>query len=369
MKGLISSMATSIRRLVTDPAARATMIASIIIYAVIYPQPYKSEVTRDVPIVVVDQDGSNASRELIRRVNSSDKVQVVSIVNNFLEAKTLFFERNVVGVLMIPTHFERDLIDGKPSPVAAYGDAGYFLLYNAMMGAVVQATRSIGAGVEYVRLTSSGINPEIANTVISPITNTSIALYNPSGGYATYVIPAAFVLIVQQSFLMGIGILHAGRKPLKGIELLAAPLAYIAIYCLWIAVTQILLPFLYGIPRLGTWLNLYCVAIPFLLAVTALGFAISQVFKEREGVVFFLVVMGLPLFFLSGISWPMESIPEPIRLIALLIPSTTAISAFVQVDQMGAGFNEVADKILIELALAVGYTILALGLMKFGQKK
>ncbi len=369
MKGLISSMATSIRRLITDPAARATMIVSIIIYAVIYPQPYKSEVTRDVPIVVVDQDGSTASRELIRRVNSSDKVQIVSIVNNFLEAKTLFFERDVVGVLMIPTHFERDLIDGKPSPVAAYGDAGYFLLYNAMMGAVVQATRSIGADVEYVRLTSSGINPEIANTVISPITNTSIALYNPSGGYATYVIPAAFVLIVQQSFLMGIGILHAGRKPLKGVELLAAPLAYIAIYCLWIAVTQILLPFLYGIPRLGTWLNLYCVAIPFLLAVTALGFAISQVFKEREGVVFFLVVMGLPLFFLSGISWPMESIPEPIRLIALLSPSTTAISAFVQVDQMGAGFNEVADKILIELALAVGYTILALILMKFGQKK
>lgn len=369
MKGLISSMVTSIRRLVTDPAARATMIASIIIYAVIYPQPYKSEVTRDVPIVVVDQDGSNASRELIRRVNSSDKVQVVSIVNNFLEAKTLFFERDVVGVLMIPAHFERDLIDGKPSPVAAYGDAGYFLLYNAMMGAVVQATRSIGADVEYVRLTSSGISPEIAKTVISPITNTSIALYNPSGGYATYVIPAAFVLIVQQSFLMGIGILHAGRKPLKGVELLAAPLAYIAIYCLWIAVTQILLPFLYGIPRLGTWLNLYCVAIPFLLAVTSLGFAISQVFKEREGVVFFLVVMGLPLFFLSGISWPMESIPEPIRLIALLIPSTTAISAFVQVDQMGAGFNEVADSILIELALAVGYTILALGLMKFRQKK
>jgi len=95
----------------------------------------------------------------------------------------------------------------------------------------------------------------------------------------------------------------------------------------------------------------------------------SQVFKEREGVVFFLVVMGLPLFFLSGISWPMESIPESIRLIALLIPSTTAISAFVQVDQMGAGLNEVADSILIELALAVGYTILALGLMKFGQKK
>ena len=95
MKGLISSMATSIRRLVTNPAARATMIASIIIYAVIYPQPYKSEVTRDVPIVVVDQDGSNASRELIRRINSSDKVQVVSIVNNFLEAKTLFFERRL----------------------------------------------------------------------------------------------------------------------------------------------------------------------------------------------------------------------------------------------------------------------------------
>lgn len=49
----------------------------------------------------------------------------------------LFFECNVVGVLMIFVYFERDLIDGKLLLVVVYGDVGYFLFYNVMMGVVV----------------------------------------------------------------------------------------------------------------------------------------------------------------------------------------------------------------------------------------
>ena len=36
---------------------------------------------------------------------------------------------------------------------------------------------------------------------------TAVPLFNPEGGYATYVFPAAFVLILQQTLLMGVGLL------------------------------------------------------------------------------------------------------------------------------------------------------------------
>lgn len=70
---------------------------------------------------------------------------------------------------------------------------------------------------------------------------------------------------------------------------------------------------------------------------------------------FFLLVMGMPLFFVSGIFWPVESMPGPLRGLALLIPSSSAIVAFVRVDQMGADLSAVAGTVRLQLVLAAGY--------------
>lgn len=362
MRALILETLAALRRLLADPAARATMIVSILIYSLLYPQPYTAEVVRDVPVAVVDQDGSTASRELIRRIDAAESAAVVATPADLPEAQQLFFARRVSGIVIVPPAFERDLLNGQAAPIAAYGDAGYFLLYSSMMGAVGGAARSLGAEIQYARLTATGTDPAVAQVMVAPVTVTPVALFNPQGGYASFVVPAAFVLILQQTLLMGIGILHAGRKPASGLTLVAAPLAYVLLYSLWIAATQFLLPLAYGFPRIGTWWHLYVVAIPFLMAVTAMGFAIAQLVPWREGVVFFVVVMGLPLFFLSGISWPVEAMPPPLHALALLVPSTTAMGAFVQIDQMGADLAAVTGKVLLLLALSVGYALIALGL-------
>jgi len=362
MRPLLREIVASLRRLLADPAARATMIVSIVIYSLLYPQPYTAEVVRDVPVAVVDQDGSTTSRELVRRIDASESARVAATVGDLTEARHLFFAREVSGIVIVPPNFERDLLNGQAAPIAAYGDAGYFLLYSSMMGAVGGAARSLGAEIQVARLTASGVDPEAAQVMVAPLTITPVALFNPQGGYASFVVPAAFVLILQQTLLMGIGILHAGRKPASGLAMVAAPLAYVLLYSLWIAATQFLLPLAYGFPRLGAWWHLYVVAIPFLMAVTAMGFAISQLVPWREGVVFFVVVMGLPLFFQSGISWPVEAMPYPLHALALLVPSTTAMGAFVQIDQMGAELAEVTDKVLLLLALSVGYALIALSL-------
>ncbi|NKC49867.1 hypothetical protein HED54_25525 [Ochrobactrum anthropi ATCC 49188] len=92
------------------------------------------------------------------------------------------------------------------------------------------------------------------------MTIASTPLFNPQGGYASFVVPAAFVLILQQTLLMGIGILHSGRQPSRSGA--AAALAYILLYCFWIAVTLVFLPYVLGIPRIGGIVTLYLVAVP-----------------------------------------------------------------------------------------------------------
>lgn len=359
MRAFISAFLSALGGVFADKGARSTMVAAILIYSVLYPQPYTGEVIRDVPLVAVDQDQSVASRDLLRRIGNTDGARIAAVVSDLPAARDLFFARKAHGILLIPPRFEEDLLSGRPSPIAAYGDASYPLIYSALMSAIASAAGDLGAGVQYARLTATGTDPATAAAMVAPVTVTNVAVYNPQGGYASYVVPAAFVLILQQTLLMGIGILHAGRNWRSGVVRLATPLAYIALYLAWVALTQLMLPLIYGIPRLGNVGTLFAVALPFLCAVTAMGFALARAIPWREGVIFFLVVLGIPLFFLSGISWPAESIPEPLRWLGLLIPSSSAIPAFVMVNQMGADLADVADAVRLQIGLTIGYTVLA----------
>ena len=203
-----------------------------------------------------------------------------------------------------------------------------------------------------------GLNTDTARTLITPINTTSVALFNPHGGFGSYVVPAAFVLILQQTLLMGIAIMHAGKPARPGVARFATPTAYILLYAVWIALTQLLLPVIYGIPRIGSIVTLFAVAFPFLLAVTAMGFALTHLIRNQESVIFFLVVQGMPLFFLAGVGWPMESIPWVIGWIAHVVPSTSAIDAFLRVDQMGATIEDVWPTIRLQFALAFGYWVI-----------
>ncbi|RWR07145.1 hypothetical protein [Paenirhodobacter populi] len=56
-----------------------------------YPRPYVAEAVRDAPVAVVDQDGSSASRDLIRRIDATDSTAVVAALLTLPDAQALFF--------------------------------------------------------------------------------------------------------------------------------------------------------------------------------------------------------------------------------------------------------------------------------------
>ncbi|RWR29183.1 hypothetical protein D2T31_11795 [Sinirhodobacter populi] len=58
-----------------------------------YPRPYVAEVVRDVPVAVVDQEGSSASRDLIRRIDATDSTAVVAALSALPDAQVLFIAR------------------------------------------------------------------------------------------------------------------------------------------------------------------------------------------------------------------------------------------------------------------------------------
>lgn len=360
MSGLLAVWRDELRRIFALKPVFSTLVLAVAIYAVFYPQPYLNEALRNVPIAVVDADGTVASRELARRIDATPDVAVVLVLPDLPSAERAVQAREVHGILAIPREFERDLLHGRPSPVALFADAGYFLMYQRISGGVTAVARAFGAEVEAARLIGLGVDPALALAAGDPMPLTAVALFNPQGGYATYVLPAALVLILQQTLLIGVGLLGtipgardeaAGPAATVGGRLLA----YLTLQAVAVPAYLVVLPWLYGVPRLGGLGAVLFLALPFVLAVGGLGMVVAAVFRHPLKVQLALAAIGLPFFFLAGFAWPAEAIPSPIRWVALLVPSSSAIDGLVRVSQLGAPLSEARAQILTLWSLALVY--------------
>jgi ABC-2 type transport system permease protein len=372
MNGVLLVFRQEIHRIFTIKPAFSVLILGAAFYAFFYPQPYLNEALRNVPIAVVDRDGSQSSRDFARLVDATPDVAVTEVLPDLPSAEREVFARRVDGILVIPQYFERDLLHGRPSPVALYADASYFLIYQRVSGAVAAVARTVGAEIETTRLTAIGVDPAIAVAAADPMPLIAVPVFNPEAGYATYVLPAAFVLILQQMLLMGVALLATlpGADPNEGEtrrrRLLPATivagklLAYLALEAVILPVYLIVLPYLYGLPRLGGIVPILIFAVPFVLSVAGLGFVVAGIFRRPIRIALILAAFGLPLFMVAGFSWPSEAIPPLIRQISFFVPSTSAIAGFVKLSQLGAPLSAANSEFLTLCALAVFYNLIAL---------
>jgi len=349
----------------------SVIILAALVYSVFYPQPYLNEALRDVPIAIVDQDGTQSSRELARLVDATPDVAVALVLPDVATAEREVYLRNIYGILLIPQYFERDLLHGRASPVALYADASYFLMYQRMSGAVAGVARTLGAGIEAKRLIGLGVDPAVAAAATDPMPLTVVQLFNPQGGYATYILPGALILLLQQTLLIGVGLLGtlpganvargAGARDTSGLLyqavtiVLGKLLAYLTVETMIVLFYLFGLPYLYGIPRLGSVVSILAVALPFSLAVGALGMVVALIFRRPLIVQLVFAAIGLPFFFLAGFAWPAEAIPQVIRTVAVLLPSSLAIDALVNVAQLGATLPDVRNELLGLWLLAALY--------------
>lgn len=378
MRALLTVFRTELLRILSIKPALAALVIGPLIYALYYPQPYRNEALRDVPIALVDLDGTDSSRQFARRLDASSDVAIAAVLPDEKSAEREVYARSLYGILVIPQHFERELLHGRQSPVALYGDASYFLIYQRLSGAVTVVARAFGAEVETARLIAMRVDPVIAAAAPDPMPLTAVALFNPQGGYATYILPAALALILQQTLLMGVGLLgtiggqsdassRASGSAGPVSTVIGKLLAYLVVEAAVLPFYLIVLPYLYGIPRLGSLWTVMAFSIPFVLSVSALGLVIARLFRDPVVVQLVGGALGLPFIFLAGFTWPIEAVPDPLKTIALLLPSSTAITGIVEVSQLGASLPDVSQAFLGLWTLAGVYALIAIVLEKARQ--
>jgi len=351
-RGLVGAFTGEIRRVLGDSGAFGLIVMAPVLYAALYPQPYIGQLIRKVPVAVVDADNSDISRRLVMELDADEAIRVALRPTTLAEAREALDRRQVFGILGIPQGTEREVLKGNPARVSAHVDAAYFLLYNRTAQGFAEAAGKLSADLAGGGARSDGSLARNSLNRVSPVEILNQPLFNPTGGYASYIVPAAFILILQQTLLMGVatlgGVAHerGGRGAIRRrggpVAVIGQGLAHLALSIPAYALYLVLLPRFYGFSYSANILDLIVFAIPFVLSISFLGQFIGAGFRHRETAVLLLIALGLPLFFLVGIAWPPEAIPPILQRLSLAIPSTSGISGFVRLDQMGADFADVA---------------------------
>ncbi len=346
------------------------MIVASIVYPLFYPIPYLPEVLKDVPVTVVDLDSSQMSRQLIRMLDANELLAVVSNSSSLEEAKTDYFRGNNHGIIVISRDFQRTIMRGEQADISLYSDAANFLIYKQVMTGCLQSSGTLSATIGVNNLLAKGYPLDKAVKTINPLPLTINDLFNATKGYAAYIVPAVFVLILQQTLLIGIGMLagtrrdeydrtHSFSKQSNTMSsIMGKSCAYLSIYMVHTIYLLFLLQSLYTFPRRGSLTDICLFMFMFLFAVTFMGIALSNFFKSREMSMIILLFTSIIALFLSGITWPVESLPHWLRMVSLIIPTTAGIDGFLRISQMGATLRDVWFDWLILCLLSIGYFLL-----------
>src|SRR5262249_9796456 len=118
------------------------------------------------------------------------------------EAQEQLFRRKVFGIIEIPAGTARDFLKGDAARLPAHVDSAYFLVFSRAFQGIAEASANVTLAVASHGARSDGAIARLI-AAVSPATILPVPLFNPTGGYASYVVPAAFVLILQQTLLMG----------------------------------------------------------------------------------------------------------------------------------------------------------------------
>jgi ABC-2 type transport system permease protein len=338
------------RRIFTDPGARLLLVAAPVLYSLFYPLPYLREIIRDVPVAVVDFDRSSLSRQLVRYTEAHENLRVAAHFESVAEAEAAVKDGRLRGYLIVPAHFRQDVLRGRETTVAYGGDATYFLQFKQALAGFAETVGTLNAGIKARQLLAAGRNREQALAAVAPATLRPHPLGNTREGYAGYLIPGVFLIILQQTLLLGVGLLRGtacedglGTLLLSRRGLAGVVTALVTLYAAHAAFHLGFVSLIYDLPSHGRLALIALFLVPFLLACVLLALAASGCCTRREESIHLFLVTSVPVLFLAGSSWPFEMMPEPLQWLARLVPSTAGIQGVLRLNSLQASWAEVSS--------------------------
>ncbi|AVX30658.1 ABC transporter permease [Carboxydocella sp. JDF658] len=333
------------------------------LYLLIFGYLYSAQKVRELPTLVVDEENSYLSRELVRAYDQSETFRISGFALNETEAQKEIDAGRAQIVLIIPAGLTRDLKEGKSPAIMTLINGSNMIIANAATRAANEIVATFGAGASLKVMEAAGINPEKARHTLQPLLFRYRVLYNPTFNYTNFLLPGLLGAVIQQVLLLGVA-LAITREKEQGtwIRLLQSPgglktvllgkgLVYFLVGCLDSLLTFALLHWLWGVPIKGNGLLLLVFNLLFILALVAVGLTASLFSRTQLEATQVTMLIAMPSFLLSGYTWPMLAIPDPLKPLSFILPLTYYTHGLRALVDRGQGWQALKVDVAAFLAL------------------
>ncbi|HEY4056790.1 MAG TPA: ABC transporter permease [Kofleriaceae bacterium] len=308
---------------------------------------------RDLPTVIVDQDQTRESRELLDKLHATKTFAIDTVTNSPERAREMIAAGTArVGIMIPPDYHDKRarhenaqflvLIDGSDSNVSAQALA-------AINGLAAQqnldAARELGA------------RPMLSAQ--------PIILFNPDGRTANYIIPGLVAILLQIAALILASVSIVREREQGTMEqLLVTPInpmglvlgklmPYLVIGILEMGLILLIMRWGFQVPINGSLLFIFLTAVMYLFALLALGLTISMRAQTQMAAQQSAQMLLLPSIFLSGYIFPVAGLPKVLYWIGRMLPATHMINVMRGAVLRSAGPLEMLPSLLALAAISV----------------
>ena len=306
---------------------------------------------RNVRIIVVMSNADNATQQVADRLAASEYFTLTKVVATPNKAEKAIRDQKADMAIV----FSQDFASRK---------SGYQLIVD-------------GADPNMAQQWTTYANAVINNTEAKAV-NTKL-LYNPQMKSTYNFVPAIMgtLLMLVCAMMTSISIVREKEKgtmevllvsPTKPLMIIVAKLVpYLVLAFTILSIILLMSSFVLGVPIKGSLFWIYVVSTIYILLALSLGILVSTI-AETQLVALLISAMlfMMPVIMLSGMMFPIESMPKILQYISAIVPTRYYISAMRKLMIMGTGIEEIYFEVSILISMLIA--LMSLALAKFNKR-
>ncbi len=292
------------------------LLSSIIVISIFY-----KGVATKLPIVVVDNDRSQLSREIIKNINSNQALHVEGIELDIKSASKLIRSSKVYAMVEIPAHFEKDTIQKKQPNITAFVNTQYILIGKMISAALSGTIRESSARVDFANNLINDGQTRSAIFLTAPINVQITPYFNTYKNYFLFlvsaILPTIWQILIVVALIVSFGKTFKEKKEdifFKNRNIFAAvigkTLPYTFAYMGW---GIMFLLYMYGVQPWefqGSFaLTIFAMFLT-LLAYEGVALSFFTINFHQTRALSLAAVYTAPAFAFLGITFPVSSMPE-----------------------------------------------------------
>jgi len=355
-----------------DHSLLLTLLIAPLLYAFFYGSIYSYKTEEEVPIAVVDEDHTGLSRLMIRQIDNTQMVHVAA-VTNLAAAKESMLHGKVQGFLYIGEGMEKKVLSLQQANMVLAVNAARFLPSSDVMGTITQVGLTVGAGVRLQYLQKQGMNTEASLQEVMPVKPDFRPLFNNRTDYGTFLLPGLLAMILQQTLLLGLagGVAAERQRGSAFFEeknlstaLWGKGLFYFILFSCYAFFFLTVNFGVLDLQLLGNAWELGIVTGLFLLSLIPMGIFIGLLFRSQLLCTQLMAFSTYPIFLITGYTWPIQQLPETLKVVSGILPITPFLSLYQGIVQQGAHISDRTPAFFHLCALWLFYTFICLMKMR-----